>query len=202
MTLQLSDIMIRHLRDLRPTTHEVGGTIDLDGNGVALRIHAMKGMPCRDEKGRLIGPSACKVHHPVGPCVFHTHPLANRPSSSDLRNTVTAGNIQVLATPQGVWIYKASPELIRRWNRYSSTEKRRHVLEWRFIGHRCQSHTQHDLVEGMLRWLRGAGFFVHYLSYKNAHRHNMWKFPSSKYKRSQWWKRKARKRRSWTGVAI
>ena len=176
MRLVLTAKDVSALRKMRPRTHEIGGTLVVDGEtGAIQNMHLAGGDVCRDDKGQLLPGKVCSVRHPTGPVVFHTHPRANRPSSTDLRNAAVAGNTHLVVTPLGIWAYKATSELARAWQTWDSDRRRRAVLEWRFLGHRCQRETQHGDTTSMRTWMRRAGFSCEYVPYTEVESGAAWK---------------------------
>lgn len=163
------------LRMLRPRTHEIGGALLVGPQGTIGDIRLSGGSACRDEKGQLLPGKVCSVRHPTGPVVFHTHPRANRPSSTDLRNAARAGNTHLVVTPLGIWIYKATPELVRHWQQWDADRRRRAVLEWRFLGHRSQRETQNGDTEEMRQWMSRSGFSSGYVPYTEVGSYEAWK---------------------------
>ena len=153
------------LRLLRPFTHEIGGSIDIDKDHRISKVDFKKGSACRDAAGKLIAGAICSVTHPNTPTVIHTHPVANRPSSGDLRTTVQGENNHVLVTPLGLWFYRASATLVSEWKKMSDEDKRRRKLEWRFVGHHHQRKTQSGNVAEFIDFCQHHGFSVSYIPY-------------------------------------
>ena len=174
-TLVLTAKDITALRIARPTTHEVGGTLRLNKDGFVEDVRVTGGGACRDANGKLLPGKVCSVRHPTGPCVFHTHPRANRPSSGDIRNCVVHGGVHVVVTPLGVWVYRAGKRLRGEWKGWSADERRRRVLEWRFLGHQSQRDTQAGVTTGMREWMRAAGVDVRYIPYTSLPKYDAWK---------------------------
>ncbi len=172
LVLTYSDIWA--LRLMRPRTHKLGGTFDTNGDGVIVGAHVSGGGACRDAAGKLLPGKICSVKHSSGPVTWHTHPRANRPSSSDLRNAVTGMNTHVIATPLGVWAYRASEELVRKWGSMSADERRRHKLDWRFMGHRHQKSTQEGRVDEFVAWAREVGFSIAHIPYADLEKEKAW----------------------------
>jgi hypothetical protein len=166
LVLTASDIWA--LRALRPKTHELGGTFDLNDEGIITNTLVSSGEACRDASGKLLPGKICSVKHPVGPVVWHTHPRANRPSSSDLRNSVTGKNTHIIATPLGIWAFRATPALVDKWRAMSQGERRRSKLEWRFMGHQHQKSTQNGEVDAFIAWARRAGFSIAHIAYADT----------------------------------
>ena len=164
MQLVLTSGDIWALRLLRPTTHEIGGSVHVHENRI-VRVDFQKGSACRDAGGKLIAGAVCSVTHPRAPTVIHTHPKANRPSSGDLRNAVQGQNTHLLVTPAGIWFYRASDKLTSEWQRMSDTEKRRAKLEWRFVGHHHQNNTQRGITAPFIDFCKERGFSVAYIPY-------------------------------------
>lgn len=175
VVLVLTDKDISMLRMIRPRTHEIGGTLLVSPEGTIGDIRLAGGSACRDDQGRLLPGKVCSVRHPTGPVVFHTHPRANRPSSTDLRNAAKAGNTHLVVTPLGVWIYKATPELVRSWKQWDADRRRKAVLEWRFLGHRSQRATQSGDTQDMQDWMLRAGFSSGYVPYTDVAAYDAWK---------------------------
>jgi hypothetical protein len=157
---------IKQLQTMRPTTHEIGGSFELDASSRVTRIHTMQGERCRDPDGRLLSGKICQVQNPTGDVVFHTHPFANRPSSTDLKiSIVSTHKANVVVAPYGIWIYAPKSDLRQRYNNMSEEERRCLVQEFRWLGHRQQENTQRDNCDGMLDWMHDLGFTVRYFSY-------------------------------------
>ena len=173
--LVLTERDISMLRMIRPRTHEIGGALVLNANGTIEDVRLAGGGACRDGKGKLLPGKVCSVRHPTGPVVFHTHPRANRPSSTDLRNAAIAANTHLVVTPLGVWIYKATPALAREWKGWDADRRRRAVLEWRFLGHRAQRATQNGDTKEMRKWMLSAGFSSGYVPYTEIGSYAAWK---------------------------
>ena len=129
--------ILAQLRAMRPDTHEIGGLLRRDDSSkMVTSIMRVEGEKCRDENGKLLKDKICTVTHPPGPVVFHTHPRANRPSSTDLRMAVEMNHeANFVVTPLGVWGYSPSPELRSRFAAMTDEERRCAVLEFRFLGH-------------------------------------------------------------------
>ena len=159
--------VIDKLRKMRPTTHEIGGTFDLDDEGTVVGIHSVEGEACRDPNGQLLG-KPCTVLHPTGPYVFHTHPRANRPSSTDLKIAIVSDHqCNVIVSPLGIWGYAPLPELRRKYRNMSEEERRCLIKEFRFLGHMQQEATQNGLVIDMIEWMMREGFQVVYEPYSS-----------------------------------
>ena len=174
MKLVLADSDIWALRLLRPKTHELGGTFELNNDGVITNIHVSGGGACRDASGRLLPGKICSVKHPSGPVTWHTHPRANRPSSSDLRNSVTGKNTHIIATPLGIWAFRATAALVDKWKTMAEGERRRSKLNWRFMGHQHQKSTQEGRVDEFIQWARDAGFSVGHIPYADTTQGKVW----------------------------
>ena len=166
--LRISSAIVERLRAQRPTTHEIGGTFEVDGDGNVVKVHIVEGEACRDPNGQLLG-KPCTVMHPTGPFVFHSHPLANRPSSTDLKIAIVSDHrCNVIVSPSGLWMYAPTPELRRRYAAMSHEEQRCLIKEFRFLGHMEQEATQNNEVSGMLQWMRENGFRVVYHPYNDG----------------------------------
>ena len=165
MKLVISQEDIWALRLMRPSTHEIGGSVKLEENGRIRAIEFLKGSACRDASGNLLKNTICSVTHPVTPIVIHTHPRANRPSSGDLRNAVEGNNTHLLVTPAGLWLYKAKPSAVEEWHKKTSSEKRRCKLEWRFVGHRQQRNTQSGNTAPFESFCESCGFSIAYIPF-------------------------------------
>ena len=166
MLVKIPPAFVKQLQTLRPNTHEIGGKFEVDQNGIVTNIITVEGEKCRDEHGVLLKDKICQVVHPKGKIVFHTHPRANRPSSQDLRLALMQDHlINIVVTPLGIWGYAPSPSLRQAYDIMSNDQKRCQIKEYRFLGHMQQKNTQQGNCEEMLRWMRKAGFFVHYFPY-------------------------------------
>jgi len=91
-----------------------------------------------------------------------------------LRNSVTGNNTHIVATPLGVWAFRAASELIARWASAGEDERRRFKLEWRFMGHQYQHDTQNGNTSGFLKWVKDAGFSVVYIPYTDIQHKSVW----------------------------
>jgi hypothetical protein len=127
------------------------------------------GGKCRDDAGKLLeGVKNCSVLHGDGLAVWHTHPRANRPSSSDLRNAVLAYPTRrhnFVFTPNGVWAYRPTEALKSTMDALGAGGRRRLVKEWRFLGHMHQKRTQQGACTPFLDILNQHGFVAKYMAY-------------------------------------
>lgn len=165
-TLTIPARIVRELRTMRPTTHELGGKLEADEQGTVTGIVKVAGQKCRDETGKLLKDKICQVLQPQSMFVFHTHPRANRPSSQDLKIAITGRpRMNIIVTDLGIWGYVASPQLKQRYASMTPREKRCLILEYRFLGHMEQKGTQENQCYGMIKWMREAGFIVNYYAY-------------------------------------
>lgn len=170
LILRGKDILL--LRIVRPTTHEIGGTFFLGKDGFVEDVALAGGGKCRDALGNLLpGVDNCSVTHPNGAVVFHTHPRANRPSSSDLGVAIDAyptRKYNLIFSPQGVWIYAPTPELIEKSATMAAEGRRRMVKSWRWNGHMFQDETQRGVCAGFVEFLEKEGFRAQYIPYQNV----------------------------------
>lgn len=168
--LRASDI--EYFRKIRPTTHEIGGTLSFDTDGYVSEQKMSAGGKCRAATGELLtNATNCSVRHYDGPCVFHTHPRANRPSSGDLLSSIQGyprRKKNIIFTPLGVWVFSPTQKLAANMSTYSTTERRRQVKAWRYIGHMEQVDTQADRCRGMQAALHNEGFNNKYIPYKSV----------------------------------
>ena len=160
---------IQLLRAIRPTTHEIGGGLVTGEKGDITDVRLSAGGKCRDVRGNLLkNVSNCSVVHHNGEIVFHSHPRANRPSSTDLAVAVSeypVRKLNLIFTPQGVWGYSPTPPLVDAMHRMGSDDIRRMVKGWRFVGHTEQESTQQNQCAGMSMFLKQEGFKVWYIPY-------------------------------------
>ena len=164
---------VADIRSRVPVTHEIGGTIEFTKDGRFLKTNIVNGERCRDASGRLLRASGvCRLQHQDGSVAWHSHPLANRPSSSDLVVSVhqdvrfdSSRNVResnVLFTPRGIWVYRPSQELCSRWTGLDEDAEKASL---RFLGHFHQPATQNGDCQGFVEALRREGFEVDYCSY-------------------------------------
>ena len=134
--LIVPESIVRRLRGLQPSTHEVAGVLLVDAAGLAKDVKVTSnGGACRAKDGTLIRGEKCTVHLPpaeTGAFVFHTHPRSNRPSSLDLRTaSLDTTRTHLVVTPLGIWAYRGRRRL-----------RPEEVAEVRFVGHMEQNNTQ------------------------------------------------------------
>jgi hypothetical protein len=167
--MKLTGKQIEEIRQKRPATHELGGVFQLDVNGHVTQVQMSAGGKCRDAAGKLLeGVKNCSVLHKNGLAVWHTHPRANRPSSSDLRNAVLAypkRRHNFVFTPNGVWAYRPTEALKSTMDFLDAAGQRRLVKEWRFLGHMHQTRTQQGTCAPFLDVLIQNGFVAKYMAY-------------------------------------
>ena len=179
MKLRGQDILL--LRMVRPTTHEIGGTFFLNEEGFVNDLALAGGGKCRDAQGNLLpGVTNCSVTHPNGTVVFHTHPRANRPSSSDLAVAIDAWPVRkynLIFSPNGVWVYAPTSNLIESVRRMEPDDRRRLVKAWRWSGHMFQQATQQGDCDGFCRFLATEGFRAHYIPYDTVQRDTVYPIP-------------------------
>ena len=170
MIIDVTAPIVETLRGMRPNTHEIGGTLELDPETKrVLTIRSVEGEACRDPNGVLLSGKVCSVLHPSGPAVFHTHPRANRPSSTDLKIAIISDHlVNLIVTGLGIWAYAPTAGLRQKYVGMSSDERRCLIKEYRFLGHMEQDDTQQGDCSGMLRWMRKAGFQVTYMPYSKS----------------------------------
>lgn len=126
--------LVRHLMGIVPDTHEVGGVLHVNANGHIRDASVHAGEPCV-AGGAHTG--ACSV--PMIPrlddrdVAFHTHPIANRPSSVDLRHAVEGDpSVSYVITKNSAW--EMTPARQQDWRNLTSEARRRTVLLWRTAG--------------------------------------------------------------------
>lgn len=167
LILRGTDIQL--LRAVRPDTHEIGGVIVTGDDGSIVDFSLSTGGKCRDMKGNLLpNVTNCSVMHHNGEIVFHTHPRANRPSSTDLAVAVSEyprRKLNLIFTPRGLWAYAPSKTLSERMTHMNHDELRRHIMGWRFIGHTEQENTQNNECRSYCMFLRNEGFKTWYIPY-------------------------------------
>lgn len=152
-------------------THEIGGTMRFKPDGLLEKVAVVQGDRCRGEDGALLrSGGVCTLRHEEAPVTWHSHPIANRPSSADLLIALTrdarsgASNVRecnVLFTPVGVWTYRPSEALAASSAHSPSDQK----AAWRFLGHHYQEATQRGECDGFVEALRKEGFEIGYTAY-------------------------------------
>jgi hypothetical protein len=166
--------LIEEIRQTMPSTHEIGGHLLCDAHRHIRDVRVFKGKPCRDEQGVRFRNAQCKIKKPDAEISFHTHPKSNRPSSSDLRNCVFKHpdingrgkrRTSVLFTPQGVWWYRPSPELVRAWrSRKPRSSGVRHVMKrWSQYGRRYVERAAR--TRAYIRAMAAEGLRLRYVPY-------------------------------------
>lgn len=159
---------IGRFKEMRPDTHEIGGVVHVK-NGEISRLEMVKGSACRDPNGVLIDGKVCSLLHPTGDFVLHTHPIANRPSSTDLKIAIESEHqCNIVVCPLGIYAYAPTAELRKKYLAMSDWERKTFILELRFIGHMEQAKTQVGDCEDYLNMLRKCGFNVTYESYSSG----------------------------------
>lgn len=144
---------IEHIRRSLPATHEIGGIIAHDG-----RVAMVAGETCWGTDGRKTRPN-CSVSIPRGAAgvPFHTHPKANRPSSTDYAVATRAGGPNALFTPAGLWIYRVSSLPLSPLS----------VAKLRFVGHFYEPSTQAGDTDAYVRAVRALGVRARYVPYES-----------------------------------
>ena len=110
--------LIHQIVGKMPTTHELGGHL-LPNRAMDTITNTtyFEGAACRGEDGGRISKDVpCKIKKPDAAFSFHTHPKSNRPSSADIKNSVSkhplvGGGERMLSivfTPTGIWQYHPS----------------------------------------------------------------------------------------------
>ena len=156
--------IFRYLHRIIPKTHELGGYLKFNENNVASGMELFTGKVCRDASGRILDEStACEVSFPQKEVCFHTHPLANRPSSDDFMNCLhhRITNLHIVISEKGVWLYHARRVENHVENHIENHETLRSEL--RFLGHYYQTPTQNGNISDYLDNIQTLGFHVKYI---------------------------------------
>ena len=132
---------IDHIRRALPATHELGGRVDPATGAVTMAA----GEPCLGPRGEQLRRCAVALLPGGGGGVpFHTHPRANRPSSTDFG---LAHRPQALFTPLGVWVY----------HRDAAPTDALTAAKLRFLGHYYEPDTQAGDVGAYVSRVRALG---------------------------------------------
>lgn len=162
---------IEIMKFVRPTTHEIGGVFIVKDKYIQ-DVKMSGGGKCRDADGKLLpNVTNCSVSHPDGKIVFHSHPRANRPSSSDLISSVghyPERKVNIVFSPVGMWVYGPTPFLVEKIHGMSETAVRRLVKSWRFLGHVEQEATQAGSCASFQKRLQDEGFKTKYIPYSEV----------------------------------
>lgn len=163
--------LFSHLTKDIPTTKELGGYFHFNDQNIATGVELFTGKVCRDDHGKLLDDNKpCEVHFPQREVSFHTHPLANRPSSDDFLNCLSANptvRLHMVLSRGGVWMYRVNKQ---------PTEAVHANLrsELRFLGHFYQADTQHNRVEQYIQNVQSLGFWVKFIPKKSILNHKMY----------------------------
>ena len=177
MTRRILKIDVEAIRKQVPMTHEIGGTMRFKPDGLLEKVAVVQGDQCRGTDGALLrSGGVCTLRHDEAPVTWHSHPIANRPSSADLlialardvrqraRNPSNVRECNVLFTPVGVWTYRPTEALARAADVVPADQK----AAWRFLGHHYQDATQRGECDGLIDALRKEGFEIGYTAYDDV----------------------------------
>ncbi len=122
---------------------------------------------------RVQGGAVCKHEHGVKNCTvdacktafcIHTHLVGNRISGQDLAVAIKLPTRQMsgILTPLGVYFYRPTAELKRRFLQMTTSDQRRARDRWRSMGFVMEKATQRGDVQEYVAYLREEGFEVSY----------------------------------------